>query len=284
MDEGPVWITGAGGLIGHYLVETAAQALPGARIVGLTRAELDLADFPAVRREFHRQRPALVIHCAGLSRSPDCQANPGRAYLLNVQATVLLAELAAAIPLLFFSSDLVFDGQTGHYDETAPVNPLSVYGETKVLAEQAVLANPRHTVIRTSLNGGTSPRGGRAFNEALRRAFAEGQTLRLFTDEFRSPIHARVTARAVWELAARNSPGLYHVAGSQRLSRLEMGRLVAARWPALNPRIVPASSQEYPGAPRPPDTSLDCAKAQARLSFPLPGLAAWLAEHPEEVF
>jgi dTDP-4-dehydrorhamnose reductase len=284
MLEGPVWITGAGGLIGHYLLETAAQALPGASIVGLTRAELDLADFPAVRREFQRQRPALVIHCAGLSRSPDCQADPGRAYLVNVQATAVLAELAAAIPLVLFSSDLVFDGKAGHYDESAPVNPLSVYGETKVLAEQAVLANPRHTVIRTSLNGGASPRGGRAFNEELRRAFAEGQTLRLFSDEFRSPIHARVTARAVWELAARNSPGLYHVAGSQRLSRLEMGRLVAARWPALNPRIVPASIQEYAGAPRPPDTSLNCAKAQARLSFPLPGLAAWLAEHPEEVF
>ncbi len=284
MDDRPVWITGAGGLIGHYLLETAPEALPGARIAGLTREVLDLADFEAVRREFHRQRPGLVIHCAGLSRSPECQANPPLAYLLNVQATTVLADLAADIPLVFFSSDLVFDGQEGDYDETAPVNPLSVYAETKVMAELAVLANPSHTVIRTSLNGGTSPRGGHAFNEQLRRAWAAGQVLRLFRDEFRSPIHARVTARAVWELVAGKRPGLYHVAGSQRLSRLEMGRLVAARWPSLNPRFEPGSLKEYTGAPRAPDTSLNCAKAQARLSFPLPGLAAWLAEHPEELF
>lgn len=284
MVEGPVWITGAGGLIGHYLVETAAEGLPGAAIVGLTRAELDISEFGAVRREFRRQRPGLVIHCAGLSRSPDCQANPALARLLNVDATAVLAELAADIPLVFFSSDLVFDGKAGNYDETAPVNPLSVYGETKVLAEQAVLANPRHTVVRTSLNCGTSLRGGRTFNEELRRAWAEGRIMRLFSDEFRTPIHARVTARAVWELAAHNGPGLYHVAGSQRLSRLEMGRLVAARWPSLNPTILSGSIQEYRGAPRAPDTSLNCAKAQALLSFPLPGLAAWLAERPEEVF
>ncbi|HXP59898.1 MAG TPA: SDR family oxidoreductase [Dongiaceae bacterium] len=284
MDDEPVWVTGAGGLLGRYLLATAAEGAPGLRTLGLTRAQLDLGDFPAVRSEFRRQRPRLIIHCAALSQSPDCQARPELARRINVEATALLAELAADIPLVFFSSDLVFDGKAGNYDETAAVNPLSVYAETKAIAERIVLANRNHTVIRTSLNGGTSPGGRRAFNEQMRRAWEAGQAVLLFTDEFRSPIAAQVTARAVWQLVARNQPGLYHVAGSERLSRWQLGQLLAARWPQLHPRIVPGSLADYPGPPRPPDTSLNCAKAQRCLAFPLPGLTQWLAEHPHEVF
>ena len=196
----------------------------------------------------------------------------------------MLAELAAAIPFFFISTDLVFDGRTGNYAETDSVNPLSVYAETKVAAERIVLANPRHTIIRTSLNGGVSPAGDRGFNEQLRLAFADGKKLNLFTDEFRNPIPARVTAQAVWELALQNRTGIYHVAGSEKLSRWEMGQLIAARWPNLNPKPEATSLTTYQGAPRSPDTTLNCAKAQSLLSFPLPGLTQWLAERPGEIF
>src|ERR1035441_6342061 len=133
--------------------------MPDAKVVGLTRERLDLTDFSAVRAEFRRQKPHLVIHFAALSRSPECEADPALARKLNVEVTALLAELAAEIPFIFLSSDLVFDGHDGHYIENAPVNPLSVYAATKVAAEQILLANPNHTIIRTSLNGGTSPTG-----------------------------------------------------------------------------------------------------------------------------
>jgi dTDP-4-dehydrorhamnose reductase len=279
-----VWITGAGGLIGNYLVRTAPQFATGRNVRGLTRADLDFEDFAAVRREFKKDSPQKIIHCAALSQSPACQKNPALAQKLNVELTALLAELAADIPLIFFSTDLVFDGRQGNYAETDAVNPLSVYAGTKVAAEKIVLANPRHTVIRTSLNGGVSPAGDRGFNEQLRRAFQSGQTLTLFTDEFRSPIPAVVTARVVWEIAAQNLTGIYHVAGSEKLSRLQIGQLLAARWPQFNPRIVAESLASYRGAPRSPDTTLNCAKVQRHLSFPLPGLSEWLAAHPQENF
>lgn len=280
MSGRPLWITGARGLIGHWLVRTApARALAGP-VVALTREDLELTDFPRVREEFRRQAPQLVIHCAALSRSPECQAQPTLARKTNVEATGLLSELSAEIPFIFFSSDLVFDGRTGNYTESAAVNPLSIYAETKVAAEQLVLANPKHTVVRTSLNCGESISGERGFDEQLCAAWRSGKTLRLFTDEFRSPIPAEATARAVWELVAQNQPGLYHLAGTERLSRFQIGQLVAARHPELNPRIQPASLKEYTGAPRPPDTSLNCARIQTLLSFQLPGLSEWLA--PQE--
>lgn len=279
-----VWITGAGGLIGSYLVRTAPHFVSDARVVALTRERLDLTDSPAVEVEFRRQNPQLVIHCAALSRSPECEANPELARRLNVEVTAQLAQVAAEIAFVFLSTDLVFDGRAGHYEESAATNPLGVYAETKVAAEQIVLANPRHTVIRTSLNGGTSPTGDRGFNEQMRRAWRAGRTLSLFVDEFRSPIPAEVTARAIWELVALKRAGLYHVAGSERLSRWQIGQFLAARWPVLKPKIEPGSLKEYAGAPRAPDTSLNCAKAQNLLSFHLPGLTEWLSEHPNEVF
>jgi len=242
----------------------------------LERQQLDLEDFSAVRARFRHDHPDLIIHCAALSRSPECQSNPARARKLNVTITAVLAELAAQNAFVFFSSDLVFDGRAGNYEETAPVNPLSVYAETKVEAERVVLSNPRHTVVRTSLNGGQSPTGDRGFDEQMRLAWAAGQTLRLFTDEYRCPIFACATARATWELCRKGATGILHVAGAERISRWALGGLVAARYPQPEPRLEAASLKEYAGAPRAPDTSLNCAKAQALLSFPLPRVSDWL--------
>jgi dTDP-4-dehydrorhamnose reductase len=279
-----IWVTGAAGLIGNYLVQAAPRYASDSRVIGLTRAQLDVTDFNAVREQFRARKPQLVIHCAALSRSPACQENPSLARKLNVDATACLADLAADIPFILFSSDLVFDGRQGNYDESAQLNPLSGYAETKIAAEQVVLANQEHTVVRISLNGGTSLTGDRGFNEQIRRAWQARETLKLFVDEFRCPMPAIVTARAIWELVAQRKPGLYHLAGSQRLSRWQMGQLIAARWPQLNPRLEPASRKDYDGPPRPADTSLNCAKIQKLLSFPLPGLDEWLQASPNEPF
>ena len=270
------WVTGAGGLIGSALLRSAS---PTWEVYGTTRQQVDLTNAATVHEAFETIQPDVIIHCAALGSTVACERDPAQARTLNVDMTLRLAELADKIRFVFFSTDLVFDGRAGHYDETADVNPLSVYAETKVLAERVVLKNPKHTVIRTALNG-----GNRGFNEELRLAWEAGRTVHLFTDEFRSPIAALVTSRAVWELIEQNHAGLYHVAGTERLSRWQIGRLLAQRWPQLHPRLQAASRLTYSGPPRPPDTSLNCAKAQQLLSFPLPGLTDWLASHPNELF
>ncbi|MCU0783090.1 MAG: NAD(P)-dependent oxidoreductase [Verrucomicrobia bacterium] len=277
------WITGAAGFIGNYLVQTAPRLAPSWQIRGLTRPQLDLLDFDAVRRAFHAQRPQLVIHCAAVSRSPDAQANPELAWRINRDGTAHLARLAADIPFVFFSSDLVFDGLTGNYDESAKPDPSGVYAQTKVAAENFVLANPRHTVLRVALNAGASLTGDRAFNEQMRLAWQRGETLRLFTDEFRCPIPAVVTTRVVWELVNHDQTGVFHVAGSERLSRHEIGKLLAARWPQLHPRFAAASARDCPNPPRPRDASLNCAKVQRILPFQLPAFSQWLRDHPDEL-
>jgi dTDP-4-dehydrorhamnose reductase len=278
------WITGAGGLIGNYLVQIAPRFAPRWRVRALTRDQIDLLDFAAVRREFQRDQPQLVVHCAAISTIAGAEADPKLARRLNVEVTKLLAELAAEIQFIFFSTDLVFDGRKGGYVESDAVNPIHVYGETKAAAEEIILKNPKHTVVRMSLNGGVSRAGNRGFNEQLRRSLQMTSEVKLFTDEFRCPIPAVETARAVWELSQKNCTGIYHVAGSEKLSRWQIGRLLVKRWPEIKTKIKPGSVKDFPGPVRALDTSLDISKAQTVLSAPLPGLGAWLEANPNEPF
>jgi dTDP-4-dehydrorhamnose reductase len=278
------WITGANGLIGNYLVQTAPRFAPQWHVRALTRADFDLLDFAAVRREFQKDQPQLILHCAAITTSVEAQKNPVLARRVNVEVTALLAELAAERQLIFFSTDLVFDGHKGNYAETDAPNPLHLYGETKVDAEKIVLNNPRHLVVRTSLNGGQSAAGNRGFNEQLRRALAQGQRTTLFTDEFRSPVPARETARAVWELAKKSVAGIFHIAGAEKLSRWQIGQLLVKRWPEIKDEIKTGRAKDFAGPPRALDTSLNISKVQKILSAPLPGFSEWLAANPNEPF
>ncbi|HXR07626.1 MAG TPA: NAD(P)-dependent oxidoreductase [Candidatus Acidoferrum sp.] len=269
-----VWVTGAGGLIGHHLVLAARKFAPWFQVVPLTHGELELTDFAAVEKRFLVERPQWVIHCAAVSRAADCQADPAAARRVNVDAAVYLAALAAESGFIFFSSDLVFDGKKGGYVESDPPNPLNFYGETKAVAEEIILRNPRHIVLRVGLNSGASLSGRRSFNEEMANVWRAGGSVKLFSDEFRCPLPAAVTARAVWELARPERAGLYHLAGSERLSRVEIGRVVAARHPELEARIEVCSQKEYRGPARPADVSLNCGKTQAVLSFALPAFSS----------
>jgi dTDP-4-dehydrorhamnose reductase len=272
-----VLITGAAGLIGHYLIKTAPRWAPQWDVRGMTRQDVDLTDVGAVRRFWRDLHPQVVIHCAALSRTGSCQQDPTLARHINVKATALLAELAAELPFLFLSSDQVFDGAKGWYVETDPVNPLNVYGETKAEAERIVLQNPRHSVIRVALNAGTSPTGDGSFVEDMRNSVKGGTPLTLFTDEFRCPLPAGMTARALWELIDQDRPGLYHLGGAERLSRWQIGQALSSWYQELAGQMKSGSLGAYAGAPRPPDLSMQCDKLQALLSFRLSGFRAWLA-------
>ena len=104
------WITGANGLIGNYLVQTAPRFAPPRRMRALTRPNLTWIDFAAVRREFQKDSPQLVIHCAALTHTPTCEKNPDAHAQAEYRSHRPLAELAVNIPFIFFSTDLVFDG------------------------------------------------------------------------------------------------------------------------------------------------------------------------------
>ncbi|HEV2330589.1 MAG TPA: SDR family oxidoreductase [Verrucomicrobiae bacterium] len=278
------WVTGGNGLIGNYIVKAARQFGSQWRVRALTRAQFDLLDFGSVEREFKTDRPELVIHCAAVSTVAEAQKDPALAQRLNVELTQFLAGLASGIQFVFFSSDLVFDGRKGNYNEDDLPNPLHIYGESKAVAEQIVLKNARHLVLRTSINGGISAAGNRGFNEQLWQVLQSQRVMKLFTDEFRCPIFAGETARAVWQLVEQKCAGIIHVAGAEKLSRYQIAQLLLRWRPQIKAVIEPGLAKNFPGPPRALDASLNISKAQTLLPQPLLGLSNWLAANPNETF
>lgn len=278
------WVTGAGGLIGHHIVSEASRMAAGWTVLPVHRSHLDLTDSQALKSALRAGAPDVIFHCAAQARSPYCEAHPEEARQVNVEATRCLVENAGKARILFFSTDVVFDGLLGNYDERAAVNPLNVYARTKVDAEKIVLEPGRHCIVRTSLNAGRSPTGDRSFTEHLAQARKAGGTLRLFTDEFRNPLHARFTARAAWDLMLQDAVGLFHVAGADRLSRWQIGDLIARYHPHITPPLEAVSLTSYQGPPRAPDTTLNCQKAQRILRFQLPAFSEWIkTASPSEI-
>jgi dTDP-4-dehydrorhamnose reductase len=244
---------------------------------GLTRPDLDLTDRMNVERTWQSIKPNAVIHCAALSRTKDCEQDPEQARRINVEVTAHLAQLSRDIPFIFLSSGEVFDGRTGWYGETDEPNPINVYGQTKLEAERAVLQNPRHTVVRIVLTAGTSETGDRSFVEDMCRTAKAGKDVTLYADEFRCPLPAGVIARVIWELVDCEQPGLYHLGGSDRLSRWEIGETLLPWCPEFKGHLMKGSARNHVGSPRPADLSLRCDKIQSLLSFRIPGVREWLA-------
>jgi dTDP-4-dehydrorhamnose reductase len=269
-------ITGAAGLIGQYFLKTAARWAPEWEVHSLTRDDVDLTDHHAVERMWRSLKPDAVIHCAALSRTKDCEQDPQLARRINVEATAHLARLSKDIPFIFLSSGEVFDGRRGWYREEDEALPINMYGKTKLEAEQYVLQNPRHTVVRIVLTAGASQHGDRSFVEDMCRSVKGGKKVTLYGDEFRCPLPAGAIARSVWEVLDKDASGLYHLGGRERLSRWEIGQALLRWYPELQGHLVEGSVGGHAGAPRPADLSLNCEKIQALLSFPIPGFRSWL--------
>ena len=271
-------VTGAAGLIGRYCVRSASRWASDWDVHGLSRADLDLTDCMAVEQAWGRLKPSAVIHCAALSRTKDCEQNPQLARRINVDATAHLARLSNDIPFIFLSSGEVFDGRTGWYHETDEPNPINFYGKTKHEAEQLVLQNSRHVVVRIVLTAGTSQSGDRSFVEDMCRVARSGKSVTLYADEYRCPLPGGAIARAVFELVGKDEGGLFHLGGRERLSRWEIGQALLPWYPELQGRLVKGYAREHTGAPRPADLSLNCEKIQTCLSFAIPGFRSWLKD------
>jgi dTDP-4-dehydrorhamnose reductase len=271
-EESMRWlITGASGQLGGYLLRELQNA--GESVVawslsryrelfGFPLQPIDLCQREAVVTAFHQARPDVVLHTAGLTAVADCYRNADLARRINTAGTALLAELAAEakVRLLYTSTDMVFSGTRGHYREDDVAEPLSMYGRTKLAAESSVLAVPHGTVARISLMFGPSVIGRPYFFDQQLRKMLDGQPATWFEDEWRSPLGLSAAARALLALARSDVSGLLHVGGPQRMSRLEMGRRLAA-FHGLDARLVVPIQQASVTTPepRPRDLSLDAA-------------------------
>jgi dTDP-4-dehydrorhamnose reductase len=222
-----ILVTGATGSLGHVVVRQAVAA--GWDTLGTYHArpgehatvQLDIRDPGAVRRVLDETRPDVVVHTAAGRDRNDWPTTADGA------ANVALAAAHAGVRLVHLSSDALFSGRAVHYDESATPDPVYPYGAAKAAAETAVRAiTPHAAVIRTSLILGD----GNGHHENLTRDLIAGRVAgALYTDEFRMPVHVDDLASAVLEIAATDLHGVLNVAGTDPISRYDLGVLVAQR-------------------------------------------------------
>lgn len=261
-------ITGAGGQLGSVLLRTLTRSghpatglispTGPAPLVGMT-IRCDLTDRDNLSNVVRALQPTHIVHAAAVTNVQTAFENPDVARSVNVAATAHLVELASQLGsrLVYVSTDLVFDGKTGNYKETDAPFPLSVYGQTKLEGERFILKYPGGVIARLPLMYGL-PDVMRAttFRNQL-QSIRDGQPLRLFEDEFRSPLWLDDAAEALITIAQSTIIGLLHVAGPQRLSRLDMGRIMAMALHCEESLLIPTRQSEIAfSEPRPADVSL----------------------------
>ncbi|MGG6294206.1 SDR family oxidoreductase [Leptolyngbya sp. AN02str] len=268
-----LFITGISGFLGAYVGRVAASQW---RVVGSYRStpaqiphvamlRLDLTDSQAIAQTLMEVRPQAVIHLAAISKPNVCEQDVARSHAVNVTAAVELANRCAEanIPLVFTSTDLVFDGLGAPYCETDAVNPMSVYGEQKAKAEQAILAGyPQAVVCRMPLMYGACARNSNFLPQFVNQV-RSGQSLKLFVDEFRTPVSGYDAALGLL-LALNTAQGILHLGGRDRLSRYEFGRQMAEVFELPMELICTSHRADVAmAAPRPPDVSLHSSRAFA---------------------
>lgn len=284
-------VIGASGLVGGALLR--ALEAKGWEVTGTAASRprdgllpLDLGDANSIEDVIRSVAPEVVFLAAAFTNVDACEQEPEKARRINALGPQACARACNAIgaPLVFYSSDYVFDGVGGPFAESAAPRPLSVYGRSKREGEQAVMtACRRAIVIRTSVVYG--PEGQeKNFVYQLIRACRAGQGFRPAVDQRASPSYNPDVAAASVELAERELLGLWHVAGSETLDRYAFALLVCREFALEGSRLTPVKTAELKQkAARPLDGGLDVRKAQAALRTPLRGSAAGLAAMHREL-
>ena len=291
-----ITVTGANGLVGSRLCRWLV--VEGHTVTAVARGDrrahgdfeylsCDLSNGEATARALLASRPEVVVHTASMTEVDACERAPEAAWAANVTAASNMARAARTVSahVVHVSTDYVFDGQHGPYDEEARPNPRGVYARTKWLGEEAVkLLAPRWAIARTAVVYGYPPSQRPNFGSWLLGSLRAGQPVRLFVDQWVSPSLALNVAEQLAELAERRLEGIWNIAGAEVVNRMQFGELFCEvfafdRSLLLPTRLADAGLASH----RPPRSGLDVSKARATLKAGPLGLRASLEQFQAEV-
>ncbi|MCU1227441.1 MAG: TDP-4-dehydrorhamnose reductase [Acidobacteria bacterium] len=266
-------ITGAGGMVGIDLRN--ALELRGETVIPVTKAELDITDGSAVRELIRAKRPTIIVNCAAYTKVDDAEANEPLANAINGSAVELLAQAANDVEALLvqISTDFVFDGsQTTPYEVNAATNPLSAYGRSKRIGEEAAAHARKHLIVRTAWLFGVH---GPNFVEAMRNQVKKGTNpLRVVNDQRGRPTYTPHLAGALIRLSLRaaesdEARGIVHYADEGEVSWYGFACAIVA---GLGERtfdeiaVEPVSSAEFPRPAKRPAYSVLSTERYTRLT------------------
>lgn len=268
-----ILVTGARGLLGSEFVRAAGRR--GLECVALGRAELDVTDADACATVIAEYAPDWVVHCAAYTAVDRAEEESEIAYRVNGDGSgnVARAAVQAGARTVYISSDYVYPGHDSKpYKPGDPTGPQSVYAQSKLAGERAVLdayggggPGGGPLVVRTGWLYGS---GGHNFVEAILARARSGKALSVVQDQRGRPTWARNVAETVLALLGRDVEGVWHVADGGEATWLDFAR-EAVRLEGLDVSVAGVSTEEWgAAAPRPSYSVLELAETERELGRP----------------
>jgi dTDP-4-dehydrorhamnose reductase len=279
-----VLVTGSNGLLGQKLTDLYLQK-PEIMLIatgrgdnrhpiktGYTYESLDITDSASVQLVFEKHQPNCIIHTAAMTNVDACELNHEECTLQNVKAVKHIVNAAnqTGAHLIHLSTDFIFDGNSGPYDETAVPNPLSFYGHSKLQAEEIIMSESKYWAIaRTVLVYGLVSDMSRS-NIVLwaKNALEKRTPIKVVDDQFRTPTLAEDLAMGCYLIEKNQGQGIYNISGKDYLNIFELVKSVANYFNLSMENVERVSSNTLnQPAKRPPVTGFDISKAIRELNY-----------------
>jgi dTDP-4-dehydrorhamnose reductase len=236
-----ILVTGAKGMLGADLCRELAE---DHQVTGVDIQDIDLVGADAVGKlvSYH---PDIILHCAAMTNVDGCERDPAAAHAVNGQGTknVALACRQLDIPMLYISTDFIFDGAKGEpYCEWDQPNPLGHYGRSKLEGEKSVRELlKKFYIVRTSWLYG---KNGRNFISTILAKAEEAGSVKVVNDQVGSPTYARDLCRAIARLIASDKYGTYHLSNSGACSWYDLAQR-AVEYSGIKAGVLPIASSDY---------------------------------------
>jgi len=271
-------VTGSNGMLGKEIVKTllkrTSSRIHGVDIKenvdpipGLIEHVIDLTDISLLNDAISIIKPDIIIHTAAIVNLKSCEDDFGLARRLHVDVSRVLAKTNANI--IYISTDSIFNGSKGYYNEVDIPDPLNNYAKTKYLGELAIQANSQnYIIIRTNIFGFNLPLKSSLAEWGL-KSLANSEIIHGYTDVIFNPLYTKHLAIGIWQLIELNFIGIINIAGTTPISKYEFLRYLAKFAGYDNNLIRRSISKEINGAaPRPLKTVLNTAKASNLILLP----------------
>jgi dTDP-4-dehydrorhamnose reductase len=277
-----ILISGSSGLLGINLALEAAHRYEVIGVLheqalnepGFETIQADLLEYEEIARVLDESKPDWVINCVALASLDAAEQNPELAQRLNAELPGHLALEAAkrGMRFLHVSTDAVFDGVKGNYDEEDAPTPISVYGRTKRLAELAVKAAHPHVLIVRPNFFGWSISGDRSLAEFFYNNLFASRQVSGYTDRIFCPLLVTDLASIMLDLLKKNARGIFHVASRDHLSKYEFGVAIAKQF-GLNEDLIQPTATTETTAPRALNLALRTTRVEKMLGMRIPTIA-----------
>jgi dTDP-4-dehydrorhamnose reductase len=252
-----ILITGANGMLGSEAVQIFSDC--GYQVIKGTRENLDITNRDLVNEFFAKNDFDLVLHAAAYTKVDDAESNKELAFLINSEGAknVAIASRKKLIPIIYISTDYVFDGEKGSpYLPQDKTNPINIYGASKLAGEEEIKKeNPKHYIVRTSWLYGKQ---GKNFVDTMIALSKTQKSLKVVNDQFGCPTWTLDLLDGIRKLVERESPfGIYHICGKGVTSWFEFSRKIFEIL-KINIEVIPVLTSEFPRpAKRPKFSAMD---------------------------